>query len=357
MTLGLFIVVLMVGIAGTYLGMAFVADRPRGADAASDTERRMISVLVVTALVAALGTRPVAFGVDTLTYFRMYDQFCFSSDDGLELSYRTAFSLLNVFQFGACNSWYLTTTWIVLIALCFAALPDRPVVRVKLAALALFSLIGVELATNALRQGLSAAVMMLAFAWFRRNRPVGVAVAVLALLLHASTGLVLVAVAISLLRFRYFAVAFAALLALVLSYSYLGLNIEALNRLTWEIDKYSAHDADDLYIRILAAAQLFVPWTVAIVTRAWVDDEHPATRADLAVALKISLTALPALALPYFGYRYIYGIYLVVLYLSRHAVLDDRRPAFEMVLIANGLIALVWALGSSYIGQVPFVEL
>lgn len=357
MTLGLFIIMLLAGIGAIYFGMSFVAHAPRQSVASDDSERVMTSTLLVVTMLLALAARPVEFGVDTLTYFRLFDQFCFSQGIDLDLSYKASFSLLNLVQVGACNSWYLATAWIAVIALCFAGLPDPVRVRVKLAGLALFSLIGIELATNALRQGVSAAVMMLAFAWFRRHRAIGVALAVYAVVLHVSTALVLLAVAVSFLRLRYFLVAFALLAALVLSYSYLGLDIEALNRLTGEIDKYSAHDADDLYVRILAAAQLFVPLAVAFVTRWWTGREPAETRADFAMALRISLTALPFLSLPYFGYRYIYGLYPVVLYLNRASLLDNRRPAFEMVLLANALIALVWALGSSYIGQIAFVTL
>ncbi len=357
MTLGIFILFLMTLVMGTYLAMALVANRPAVRGAATDTERMMIAILIVAAFVAALIARPTAFGVDTITYFGMYDQFCFARIDDLELSYAVTFSLLNISQAGACNSALLTTSWVLLILLCFVLLPETWNTRIKLAALGLFSLIGTELATNALRQGLSAGVMMLAVAWYRRNRLLGLALAGFAILLHVSTGLVLVAVIVAFLRFRYFVLALGVLVVLVLSYSYLGLNIEALNRLTGEIDKYSAHDADDLYVRILAAAQLFVPIGVTVVTQGWAEKQSNNERGDLSIALKIALTALPYLVLPYFGYRYIYGIYLLVLYLSRSAILDDRRPAFELVLLANSLIALVWALGSSYLKQIPFLVL
>lgn len=357
MTLGIFILLLMTAVVGTYATMAVVTNRSELGGTAPDSERMMVAVLIVTVFVAALIARPTAFGVDTITYFKMYDQFCFARIDDLELSYTVTFNLLNISQAGGCDSALLTTSWVLLILLCFVLLPENWNTRFKLAALGLFSLIGTELATNALRQGLSASVMMLAFAWYRRNRLLGLALAGFAILLHVSTGLVLIAVIVAFLRFRYFVLALGGLIVLVLSYSYLGLNIEALNRLTGEIDKYSAHDADDLYVRILAAAQLFVPIGVAFATQGWVDAQSKEERVDASVALKIALTALPYLVLPYFGYRYVYGIYLLVLYSSHRSILDDRRPAFELVLLANALIALVWALGSSYLGQIPFLVL
>lgn len=357
MTLGIFIVFLMVAVVGTYLGMAFVANRPQLVGTANDTERLMISTLIIAVFVAALIARPTAFGVDTITYFKMYDQFCFARIDDLELSYSVTFSLLNLSQAGACDSTLLTTSWVLLILACFLLLPETWNTRLKLAALGLFSLIGTELATNALRQGLSASVMMLALAWYRRSRLLGIVLCGFAILLHSSTGLVLVAVVISLLPFRYFVLALSGLVAVVLSYSYLGLDVEALNRLTGEIDKYSAHDADDLYVRILAAAQLFVPIVVGMVTLGWVGRRTNDERGEAGIALKIALTSLPYLTLPYFGYRYVYGVYLLVLYLSRSVIIDDRRPAFELVLLANALIALVWALGSSYLNQIPFLVL
>lgn len=356
MTLGIFILFVMMFVVGSYCAMAVISHRTQGGGA-SDTERMMPAILIVVTFVAALITRPSEFGVDTITYLRMYDQFCFTELDNLDLSYSVVFSLLNISQAGSCNSALLTTSWVLLILLCFLLLPETLNTRLKLAALGLFSLIGTELATNALRQGISASVMMLALAWYRRNRLFGLVLAAFAIALHASTGLVFIAVVVASMRFRYFVVALSVLIVLVLSYSYLGLDVEALNRLTGEIDKYSAHDADDLYVRILSAAQLFVPIGVAVATRAWVDQPTDEDQAELSTAFKIALTALPYLSLPYFGYRYVYGIYLLVLYLSRSAILDDRRPAFEMVLLANAVIALVWALGSSYLRYIPFLVL
>lgn len=355
MTLGIFIMYLMAAVAATYLVMAFAADRQQRSGRAPDAERIMVSTLILGVFVIALVARPITFGVDTITYLRMFDQFCFTRIDDLEFSYTVTFNVVNISQAGICNSDYLMASWVALILLCFLLLPDLWNVRVKLAALGMFSLIGTELATNALRQGISASVMMLAVAWYRRNRVVGLALAALAILLHVSTGLVLVAVILAFMRFRYFALALGVLIAVVLSYSYLGLNIDALDRLTGEINKYSVHDADDLYVRILAFAQLIVPLSVVMLTQGWVKDENHEEKRDFTMAFKIALTALPYLSLPYFGYRYIYGIYLLVLYLNKSAVLDDRRPAFEMVMIGNALIILVWAIGSSYLRQIPFV--
>jgi hypothetical protein len=344
-------------MSATYLGMGFASAGSRSASMSPDAERIMAAVLVSVVISVALAIRPVQFGVDTITYIRYYDQYCFSSLEGLDFSYRVTFALVNVVQLGSCNSDLLIAAWIFIIVACFALLPDDLHLRLKLSAVALFSMIGMELASNALRQGLSAAVMMLAFAQYNRNKAVGIALAIFSVLLHSSSGLVLVAIIISHFRLRYYLTAFSALAALVLSYSYLNLDISALNRLTGEIDKYSQHDPQDIYIRMLSAAQLFTPLLVVLMTSGWRRASDTKPDNGSVIGWKLALTAAPFMVLPYFGYRYIYGLYLIVLYISREAITDDNRPAFEMVLLANALIVLVWALGSSYVSNIPFFVL
>lgn len=356
MTLGMFLAGLLVLSVLAYFGMGISISRAKANtnNVADDIERFTASCLIVVLLVAALAARPLQFGVDSITYYRFYDQYCFASIGDLDFSYRMTFGLVNIVQAGACNSGWLATTWIAIIMLCLLCLPVPFAVRIKLAALALFSLIGIELATNALRQGLSAGVMMLAFALFGRHRLLGIVLAAFAVSLHFSTALVLVAVIIAYLPLQYFVGVLIMLVSFILSYSILGLNISVLDRLTGEISKYAAHDSEDLYIRIIAAIQLFVP---VIISKLFYTSGkiNKGVRFDADMSLKISLTALPYLTLPYFGYRYIYGIYMIVLYLCRHAILDDRKPLFEIVLIANAMLVLAWALGSSYVSTIPFV--
>lgn len=354
MTLGQFILLLVTGIGLVYFGMALTAHGPQ---VPADSERRYVSTFIILMFGSALAFRSDDFGIDTITYLRIFDQYCFSNINDLDLSYNVSLGLMNTLQLGACNSDWLKVTWVVLIVGCFALLPLPLPDRIKIGALGLFSLIGTELSSNALRQGLSAAIMMLAYAWFFRNRMIGLVLTIFAVLLHFSSSLVVVAVAISFFRLRYFIIAFTVLITFILSYSYLGLSIEALDRLTYEIYKYNLHGSDEIYIRVLAAAQLAVPILTTIVTRGWISARDSSEQVSSSIAFKVALTALPYLTLPYFGYRYIYGIYLVVLYASRQAVLDDRRPAFEMVLIANIVIALAWAFGSSFIRQSPFLGL
>ena len=63
--------------------------------------------------------------------------------------------------------------------------------------------------------------------------------------------------------------------------------------------------------------------------------------------------------LPYFGYRYIYGILPLVLWMALESLGKSRRLAgrtFGLLLFANlGLLA-IWSYGSGYMRTVPFFE-
>ena len=77
------------------------------------------------------------------------------------------------------------------------------------------------------------------------------------------------------------------------------------------------------------------------------------------MALKLATTCLPFLTLPYFGYRYVYGIYPIVLYLVLRASsdLDVKRGRLLLLITAvNIAILLVWSHGSSYMHEVPFFD-
>ena len=68
---------------------------------------------------------------------------------------------------------------------------------------------------------------------------------------------------------------------------------------------------------------------------------------------------MPFLALPYFGYRFIYGVYPVLLLLtltvSRHHFYKPSRH-FLLLGAMNLVILLSWSIGSKYMREVPFLN-
>ncbi len=354
MTFGVFVV--LVASAAVLIYFVFAASSMRSNNGVvSIEERLMVSSLIVLTFFFALITRPVGFSIDAPGYYAMFAQYCYSNAY-IDLSYRSTFGLINFLSAGACSPDMLIPIWVGLFVLLFLFLPIDGASRIKLLALALFSLVGVELTTNILRQGISAVIMMLAIAWYPRSKVLAAALAIAGIMLHPSSALVVLAFAMARLPWRIYTVIIISLTAGFILMGDRLASISALERFTYEITKYSSHEADDLYIRVLAAFQLAV-LTLSVYFLGNAKEEIKVNYViSKGVVLRLACTAIPFLSLPYFGYRYIYGIYLVVMYAALPYLLQ-RRPLFELLLLANSFVLMAWAFGSSYMRNAVFIVL
>jgi len=340
-----------------------------GAAQSSAWMLRQLSALLLAAFVLAMGLRSLEFGVDTAAYAEFFDEHCRrGSQSDVELSYRLSALWLNAGMAGRCSVPLLPGVWALLIVACLlcvgAPMPvrtERQRLRWSFTALLMFSMVGVELATNALRQGLSVAVMMLAISFWPRRRLGAAAFALAAVGLHSSAALVLLACAAARLPWRTF------LGVLTLTVLYLGmLALQAdevpvlLEPLLFEITKYLAHEDDEIWVRVLAFTALLgsvaATWLTAPDRRS-----RRALRHDQAwgQGLRLVVTCLPLLAVPYFGYRYIYGVYPVVLYLCLLAATRSGVPPARLyfrIFVVNAAVLLAWAHGSSSMQEVPFFD-
>lgn len=330
---------------------------------------RQLSILLLLVFVLAMSLRSLDFGVDTAAYAEFFDDFCRrGAQRDAELSYRLSALWLNAGMAGQCSVPLLPGVWALLVAGCLLCVavplwsrPEQQRLRWSFTALLMFSMIGIELVTNALRQGLSVAVMMLAISFWPRQRPAAAAFALLAVGLHSSAALVLLACAAARLPWRSF---LGVLSATVLYVGFLALQASEvppwLEPLLFEITKYLAHEDEEIWVRVLA----FTALLGALAATRWTTADRSTTRAlrhdpDWGQALRLSATCLPLLAVPYFGYRYIYGVYPVVLYLCLVAAARSGVPPARMyrrIFLVNAAVLLAWALGSSSMQEVPFFD-
>lgn len=359
MSIGTFIIILAVWAAGSYFVFAFFAMRSNGGASLTVPERNVAALTIAIPTILALSLRSLDFGVDSLTYFGLYQQYCAVGGGGFESSYLVSFSLIQAASLGICSNALLVPVWAGLMVLAFLVLPVDWPTRIRLLALGLVSLVGIELATNAFRQGLSAVVLMIGAAWFGRNRVVGGILLIFSVALHSSAALALLALALSSLQWRWYLVGLSVIAVAALNYEALTF-LPPVEALVYEITKYSAHEADDFWIRVIAATQLAALVGIAIAMRRRTDlspFEEVERAKSLSIAVKLAVTALPYLPMPYFGYRYIYGIYLVVLFIAHRSVTDDRTSAFEALMLSNIILALAWAIGSSAIAGTTFLAI
>lgn len=353
--------VLLVIIFVTLIGLLpTMLNSSRAIRSPSEGRAILAAGIIILLMLASLFARSEDFGVDTGVYAKLLGDYCRGQHtDGLDLSYQISLLLINVGMLGACNVSWLPASWSLIISVLLLSLPMPWSIRLRYAALLMFSLIGVELTTNALRQGLSMAICILSVALWRPHRFAALLLALTSVVLHTSTSLVFAALALSILTWTWFWVGLFGAIGAMVYFINSGLEPSLLRPLLFEVQKYMAHEADEVWIRALAfssvVAALLVPVFSAVRRR-----RHAllSNRAYV-IAMRIGLCCVPFLHLPYFGYRIIYGFYPLILYFTlligpSEGVRVGRH--FALLMSLNVLLLLAWAQGSTYMREVPFFE-
>lgn len=362
-------VVLLSVAAALLLGVGFAVLKRQ---AAVDVGRLYPEPLLVAAGVASaivvglLCLRSLNFGVDTVAYAELFTHYCNGGRlSDVEGSFQAATLLLDGMMLGACSTSLLPTAWIVAIVLpvLFLAAPWR--LRLSYLTAFLFSIIGIELATNALRQGLSVGLMLMGVSVMTtqqgQRRWLALPFALASVLFHSSAVLFLAAYLLARLRWLQFLGTTLALVWLTVTSLDAQIALPLASDFIYEIQKYAAHEDDELWIRVLAFACVLAALAAPLLARATA--LRPLLReGPYAIALRLSVLCVPFLALPYFGYRFIYGVYPAILFLTLGASLLPGRPQLARpqaqllwLLVMNLLVLLAWSAGSSYMREVPFL--
>lgn len=320
----------------------------------------IVASAILISFVLFLSMRSLGFGVDTAGYAELFQAYCRGQSlEDEQFSYVLSIHLLNAGMLGACKLELLPGIWGLLVVLPLLFIREPLALRLSFAAVLIFSLVGVELTTNALRQGVSVSSFMLALSLSRHRSLLAIPFLVLAALLHTSTFLVLMALGLAMLswgRFLFATVGATLFVALLIQS---GIDIESslMRPFLYEIQKYLAHEADELWVRILGFAgvlgALTSPWFLSR------DASELRLSGHYQIALKLSAACLPFLGLPYFGYRIIYGIYPLVVYFTflhgreRNIALGKQ---VAMLLAFNAVLLFVWAQGSTAMREIPFLD-
>jgi hypothetical protein len=333
---------------------AQIAEAQRGAWVASATGA--VIAALVTILVA---TRSPVFGVDTATYLNLFGGYCLGQDvSGEGTSFMLSVTLLDAAMLGACQTRLLPLSWALLFVGMLLLAPSEPRQKAAFLGLLMLSLVGIELVTNALRQSLSVGAAIIAVALYPRSRLAALVAAGASVALHSSGALVLLAAWGATFGWPLFLLGMAAGIGIVAGALLSGNAFFLLEPLLYEIEKYLGHEADEIYVRAMAAACILVAIGAPLLAasgpqgraRLWRDPQYQ-------VALRLGFTCIPFLAIPWFGFRYMYGVYPILLWLVLLA--GFRQPGlmgrqFGWTLAGNLVVLLAWSLGSSYMLLVPF---
>ena len=327
-----------------------------------------VAVTASAVMVVLMGLRSLDFGVDTVAYAELFTDYCKGDPlSDAEGSFRVTTWMLNGLMFGACSTPWLPAAWILGVVLP-VFLIDAPA-RLKIFYLCafLFSIVGVELSTNALRQGLSAGMILWSVSLLSRPSGSRTALAMLlglfAVAFHASAALFIGAYLLARLRWVPFFATLGLLVWMTLSYMDADLALPFARDFLYEIQKYAAHEGDEIWIRVLAFACVLVALSAPVLAGGGAKVRQALGTGPYAIALRLGVLCLPFLALPYFGYRFVYGVYPMILFLTLAASmlpglrrpLARERPLFLWIAGLNVLVLLAWAAGSSYMREVPFL--
>jgi hypothetical protein len=353
--------VLLITLPIVLLVLATVLLHAQGSPAANlaKTVPVWTSALLAAVAVGVFMVRNADFGADSQAYSAYFTLYCRGGISGEEnLSLEATMALLNAGMMGACRVDWLTGTWVLLFILPMLLMREPLRFRLAFIVLILFSFIGVEFTTNALRQGISIAIACLGVSLFRsRQFMLAGPVLAAASVLHPSTLLVLAMLAASLFRWRYLLVIQALAIGIVWHYVQTEEVLSFLEPLLYEIQKYLGHDDEEIWVRILAVSSLF-----SILSMVLISSRRKilcaAAEPQYVLALKLSTWVLPFLSIPYFGYRVTYGVYPLVLYFVLSAAEADswvQRHFFSAMLLVNIIVLLVWSSMSTVMQLTRFL--
>lgn len=320
-----------------------------------------VALALVCSVIVGMAFRSLVFGVDTAAYVELFADFCAGREiDKDESSFALSAWFLNAVMLGACNERLLPAAWVVLVVAELALCAGQRVPRGTYAAILLVSMIGIELTTNAMRQGLGVGFLVAAVSHWERRRWFSATLVALAVSMHGSMALAIAAIVLSTLSWRWFVPSLAVLVMTAIGALDAQIDLTIVQPFLYEIRKYLAHDNDEIWIRVLAFASVLIALVTPLVCASGGHERSlVVSQPHYHVALKLMATCVPFLMLPYFGYRYIYAIYPVILWLSLSAVsASQQRRArhFALTLALNLGVLLSWSYGSSYMRNVPFFD-
>lgn len=357
-TIGLLLVAAVAGFAALVIGHG------RPGHAAGAQAVRNASVVLAAGMFACLAFRDPSFGADTHIYADLFVTYCrdgiVSQDDR---SFEIALAVLNIMMLGACERDFVPAAWAAAICVPLLLGGDPVASKVRYGALFLVSMVGLELTTNALRQGLSAACLIAAASYWTKHKVIAAGWAAVAVVLHLSTVMVLAATGAAALPWLGFIAVLAGTTVVVLDAVNNGSVVgffQPLERLVFEITKYQGHEAQEIWIRVLAMASVVATVAAPFIAARGRNERHQLWRNSwMQRGLRLAFSVLPFVMVPYLGYRYVYGVFPLVLWLvlrgcSETQVRENRT--FAWVLVGNAMVVLAWALGSTQMRSVHFLS-
>ena len=321
-----------------------------------DNIGRLLSLFLFFIFIFLFFFKNEYFGADTKNYLVEFSKYCDSPSayNGLDYTYRYTFSFLNFLMLGECNIEWLMWVWPLFIVIIF-------IIGLKwlklnfLYLIVLFSsFIGIELLTNAMRQGFSIAILFLSFSFLlNKNKFLFFIFSFISIIFHQASIVIILIFIIARVKFKFLLLGSFIFIGIVF-FSQVFDSISVVYYFKKSIYKYLPYAGDDFIIRIMAFLSLFVTY--------FLYQSH--VKKCTLVNFKIDNYLFNVLFLcglasivPYLGFKVIYGIYpIFLLFCIYHLKSMELRNKFLSVLILfNATLSIVWLISSNYMRMYSFM--
>ncbi|MBW7730009.1 EpsG family protein [Enterobacter hormaechei] len=350
---------MLIALLAILLLLQFLSLYLEGNKVNSQVLNRFLSFFVFLTLLVLFLFKNEYFGADTKNYLNEFTDYCLNPEsyNGLDYTYKIIFNLLNFLMAERCEVNWIIWLWpYFVISIIFIT---TLVFKLdKLIIITLFSsFIGIELLTNAMRQGFSIAILFLSFSFYFKRRYVSFGVlAALSLLFHQASALIIVIFIISRLNYKLIVPSMVMGIFLLFGTAYLDF-VPGVLSFKASIYKYMPYASDDFIVRLISLINLMLTFFVylSFARKFLVKDV-------LTLNVIINIVAICSIVsiVPYLGFRVVYGVYplfLLMTYISVKRYSQQSYKFLSYVTCGNIFITILWLCGSAHMRAIPFVSI
>ncbi|WP_323633524.1 EpsG family protein [Enterobacter hormaechei] len=350
---------MLIALLAILLLLQFLSLYLEGNKVNSQVLNRFLSFFVFLTLLVLFLFKNEYFGADTKNYLNEFTDYCLNpaSYTGLDYTYKIIFNLLNFLMAERCEVNWIIWLWpYFVISIIFIT---TLVFKLdKLIIITLFSsFIGIELLTNAMRQGFSIAILFLSFSFYFKRRYVSFGVlAALSLLFHQASALIIVIFIISRLNYKLIVPSMVMGIFLLFGTAYLDF-VPGVLSFKASIYKYMPYASDDFIVRLISLINLMVTFFVYLSFA-----RKFSVKDDITLNVIINIVAICSIVsiVPYLGFRVVYGVYplfLLMTYISVKRYSQQSYKFLSYVTCGNIFITILWLCGSAHMRAIPFVSI
>lgn len=319
----------------------------------------ILSFLVFSFFILLFFFKNDQFGADTKNYITEFTSYCLSPNaySGLDYTYKIIFDAINLLMLGDCNVNSLMWVWpLFVVGVTYYTCLHFKIEKIYVIAL-FTSFIGVELLSNAMRQGFSLAILIFSFCFYINKRYVYfVFFAGVSILFHQASILIIFIFLVSRIDYRLLIPGVLSGVFLVFNTNYFDF-LPGLTGFRHSILRYLPFADDDFIVRVISFTNLLLLFFLFLF---FMKKRYVFSKPCINVFINVVFICLLLSLVPYLGFRVIYGVYPLFLLMAYHELKIINNSGYyflSLATIVNCLITILWLCGSSYMRSLPFVKL